>query len=97
MVFYTLRSRPCIELMIAQYLRATDCRRPPFKKPPEGIVRNNYLKSMSIDELWKLHEEVTVEFVQRLWSEELDLEERLRNLQVWDNVSGPSGRRRFDA
>jgi hypothetical protein len=92
-----LEKSACIELMIVQYLRATDCRRPPFKKPPEGIVRNNYLKSMSIDELWKLHEEVTVEFVQRLWSEELDLEERLRNLQVWDNVSGPSGRRRFDA
>jgi hypothetical protein len=68
-----------------------------FKKPSVGIVRNNYLRSMSIDELWKLHEEVTVEFVQRLWSEELDLEERLRHLQGADNLSNPTGRRRFDA
>ena len=60
-------------------------------------MRNNCLKSMSLDELWKLHEEVTTQLVQKLCLEEIDLEERLRNLQVWDNVSGPTGRRRFDA
>ena len=84
--------------MIVQYLRATDYRRPPFQKgPSEGIVRNNDLKSMSIDELWKLHEEVTIEFVQKLSSEEIDLKERLRRLQEADNISDPTGRRRFDA
>ena len=57
-------------------------------------MRNNCLKSMSLDELWKLHEEVTTQLVQKLCLEEIDLEERLRHLQGADN---PSGRRRFDA
>jgi hypothetical protein len=52
---------------------------------------------MSIDELWKLHEEVTIEFAQKLWSEEIELEQRLRHLQEADNISCPAGRRRFDA
>ena len=58
-------------------------------------MRNNDLKPMSIDELWKLHEEVTIEFAQKLWSEEIELEKRLRHLQEADNISGR--RRRFDA
>ena len=41
---------------------------------------------MSIDELWKLHEEVTIEFAQKLWSEEIELEQRLRHLQEADNI-----------
>ena len=60
-------------------------------------MRNTYLKSMSLDELSKLHEEVTFEFVQRLLSEEVDLEERLRHLQGADHISAPTARRRFDA
>ena len=56
------------------------------------------LKSMSLAELWKLHEEVTVEFAQKL---ELELEQRLRQLQETDNVSDPYRSRRptgrFDA
>ena len=52
-------------------------------------MRNNCLKSMSIDELWKLHEEVTIQFVQKLCSEEIDLEERLRHLQGADNYPLP--------
>jgi hypothetical protein len=81
--------------MIVRHLRATEYRRPPFQKTSEGIVRNNDLKPMSIDELWKLHEEVTIEFAQKLWSEEIELEQRLRHLQEADNISGR--RRRFDA
>ena len=73
----------------------TDARH--FKKTSEGIVRSNDLKPMSIDKLWKLHEEVTIEFAQKLWSEEIELEQRLRHLQEADNISGPTGRRRFDA
>ena len=57
-------------------------------------MRNDCLKSMSLDELWKLHEEVTTQLVQKLCLEEIDLEERLRHLQGADN---PTGRRRFDA
>ena len=60
-------------------------------------MRNNDPRWMSIDELWELHEDVRFEFAQKLWSEEIDLEDRLRHLQGADNISGPSGRRRFDA
>ena len=81
--------------MIVRHLRATEYRRPPFQKTSESIVRNNDLKPMAIDELWKLHEEVTIEFAQKLWSEEIELEQRLRHLQEADNISGR--RRRFDA
>jgi hypothetical protein len=53
---------------------------------------------MSLAELWKLHEEVTVEFAQKL---ELELAQRLRQLQETDNVSDPYRSRRpsgrFDA
>ena len=49
---------------------------------------------MSINELWKLHEEVTMEFTKKLWMAELDLEERLRHLQEAEN---PNGLQRFDA
>jgi hypothetical protein len=64
-----------------------------------GLVRGYDLKSMSLAELWKLHEEVTIEFAQKL---ELELEQRLRQ-QETDNVSDPyrsrrpCGPRRFDA
>ena len=64
---------------------------------PPSWTSDNDLKSMSVDELWKLHEEVTIEFAQKLWSEEIELEQRLRHLQEADNISGPTGRRRFDA
>ena len=46
---------------------------------------------MSLAELWKLHEEVTIEFAQKL---ELELEQRLRQLQETDNVSDPYRSRR---
>ena len=52
---------------------------------------------MSIDELWQLHEDVILEFDRKLWLEEIDLEERLRDLQGADNVSAPLGPRRLDA
>ena len=51
-------------------------------------TRGNDLKSMSVDELWKLHEEVAAELAQKLQSEKTQLEQRLRQLQGGDNVSG---------
>jgi DNA-binding protein H-NS len=51
-------------------------------------VRGNDLKSMSTDELWKLHEEVAFELTQKLQAEKTTLEQRLRQLQGADNVSG---------
>ncbi len=47
------------------------------------------LKAMSVDELWKLHEEVTAELAQKLQSEKNGLEQRLRQLRGADNVSAP--------
>ena len=58
-------------------------------------MRNNDQKSMSIRELRKLYKEVTIKFDQKLWLEEIELEQRLRQLQEADNI--PTGLRRFDA
>jgi DNA-binding protein H-NS len=43
-------------------------------------MRGKDLKSMSIDELWDLHEEVTLELAQKLQSEKTKLEQRLRQI-----------------
>ena len=51
-------------------------------------MRGNDLSSMSIDELWKLHEEVTLELAGKLPAEKARLEQRLHQLQGVDNVSG---------
>jgi DNA-binding protein H-NS len=71
------------------HLHATEYPRPPFKKTSEGIVRSNDLKSMSIDDLWKLHEELALALAQKMQSEKTKLEQRLRQLQETDNISGP--------
>ena len=68
------------------------CHRIPMaanKKSSEGIVTGEDLKSMSIDELWKLHEAVTFELNQKLAAEKTQLEQRLHELQGDDDVSGP--------
>jgi len=83
--------------MVVQYSRATECRRPPFQKTAEGIVRSNNQKSMSIDELWELHADVIFEFDQKLLSEEIELEERLRHIHAAYRSRRPTRLRRFDA
>jgi DNA-binding protein H-NS len=50
-------------------------------------VRGNDLKSMSTDELWKLHEELAFVLTQKLQAEQTRLEQRLRQLHGADNVS----------
>ena len=66
-------------------------------------MRDNNSKSMSIFELRKLYKQVTIEFSEKLWSEEIELEQRLRHLQGTYNVPDldcshrPTGLRRFDA
>jgi hypothetical protein len=59
---------------------------------PHGSTGGNDLKSMSVDELWKLHEEVAGELAQKLQSEKTGLEQRLRQLQGGDIVSGRRAR-----
>ena len=51
-------------------------------------MRGNDLNSMSIDELWKLHEDVALELARKLQAEKTRLEQRLRQLRGVDNASG---------
>ena len=51
-------------------------------------MRGNDLNSMSMDELWKLHEEVALELARKLQAETTRLEQRLRQLRGADNASG---------
>ena len=60
-------------------------------------MRGNDQKSMSIDELWELHADVIFEFDQKLLSEEIELEQRLRHIQAVYRSRRPSRFRRFDA
>ena len=52
-------------------------------------MRGNDLNSMSIDELWKLHEEVALELARKLQVERARLEHRLRQLRGADNLDRP--------
>jgi DNA-binding protein H-NS len=51
-------------------------------------VRGNDLNSLSIDELWKLHEEVAIELARKLQVERARLEQRLRQLRGANSASG---------
>jgi hypothetical protein len=61
--------------------------------PPPSSTRGNDLKSMSVDELWKLHEEVTVELAQKLESEKTGLQQRLRQFHGADKLRPDRPRR----
>ena len=52
------------------------------------------LKSISIDELWNLHEQVTSTLVRRIAEEKAKLEERLRILDGADSSNGSKLRNR---
>ena len=66
-------------------------------------MSDNNSKSMSMVELRKLDKEVIKEFNQKLWLEEIELDQRLRHLQGTDNIPDldcsrrHTGLRRFDA
>ena len=49
---------------------------------------NESLKSISIDELWSLHEQVASTLVRRIAEEKAKLEERLRRLAYADGAIG---------
>lgn len=44
-------------------------------------------QSMSVDELWKLHQEIATELAERLAAEKARLEERLRKIEMNTNVA----------
>ena len=60
-------------------------------------MRGNNQKSMSIDELWELHADVIFEFDQKLLSEEIELEQRLRHIRAAYRSRRPTRLQRFDA
>ncbi len=47
----------------------------------------NDFQSMSVDELWNLHQEIAAELAQRLAVEKARLEERLRKIELNANIS----------
>jgi DNA-binding protein H-NS len=50
-------------------------------------MKNGNLKSMSVDELWNLHESVVAELSRRIQAERAVLESRLRQLGSADGVA----------
>ena len=50
-------------------------------------MRDNHLNSMSIAELWKLHEDVGLKLAQKMQAEKTRLQQRLRHLRGIDNAS----------
>lgn len=53
--------------------------------PSAARMRDNILKSMSIDELWQLHEMVVAELAHKIAGERDRLEDRLRGLGAIDD------------
>ena len=57
-------------------------------------MRRNDLRSMSLDELWNLHEEIVAELIDKIANEKARLEERLRRIEPSGNVAGLKYERR---
>ncbi|MGL3104360.1 H-NS histone family protein [Bradyrhizobium sp. BR 1432] len=57
-------------------------------------MKMNDLKSMSVDELWNLHEKVSAALTQRITAEKVRLDERLRTLGAVDKPIRPAPERR---
>lgn len=57
-------------------------------------MKNSYLKSMSTDKLWDLHEQVVTELGRKIATEKVALEERLRKLGSADQNAMPKRERR---
>ncbi|MGY8684408.1 H-NS histone family protein [Bradyrhizobium sp. UFLA05-153] len=57
-------------------------------------MKMNDLKSMTVDELWSLHEKVAAALAQRIAAEKVKLEERLRKIGEVDKVARPARERR---
>jgi DNA-binding protein H-NS len=55
-------------------------------------MKNGNLKSMSVDELWNLHESVVAELTDRIAEERARLEDRLRKLGT--TITSPQRERR---
>jgi DNA-binding protein H-NS len=52
-----------------------------------GIMKSEDLKSMSIDDLWNLHQEVGAQLGQKLEAKKARLEERLRKIEMVEKIA----------
>ena len=57
-------------------------------------MRTDHLNSLSLDELWKLHEEVAIELGERILAEKAKLEQRLRKIGLAHDATGLDRKRR---
>ena len=58
-------------------------------------MNGDALESMSLDELWKLHEQVTSTLARRIAEQKAELEERLRRLAINDTIGADKPRRPY--
>jgi DNA-binding protein H-NS len=57
-------------------------------------MERNDLKSMSLDQLWNLHEEIAAKLTDKMAHEKARLEQRLRKIEAAGNIIGSMNRRR---
>ncbi|WP_439373315.1 H-NS histone family protein [Bradyrhizobium sp. DASA03120] len=57
-------------------------------------MKLNDLKSMSVDELWNLHEKISAALTQRITEEKVMLDERLRTIGAAGKLARPTPERR---
>jgi DNA-binding protein H-NS len=58
-------------------------------------MNGDALESMSLDELWNLHEQVTSTLARRIAEQKAELEERLRRLAINDTIGADKPRRPY--
>jgi len=58
-------------------------------------MNGDAFESMSLDELWKLHEQVTSTLARRIAEQKAELEERLRRLAINDTIGADKPRRPY--
>ena len=57
-------------------------------------MERNDLKSMSLDRLWNLHEEIATKLTDKMAHEKARLEQRLRKIEAAGNIIGSINKRR---
>jgi DNA-binding protein H-NS len=58
-------------------------------------MKGDAFETMSLDELWKLHEQVTSTLARRIAQEKAKLEEKLRRLEINNAISPAKPRRAY--
>ena len=57
-------------------------------------MEHNDLKSMSLDQLWNLHEEIAAKLKDKMAYEKARLKQRLRKIEAAGNIIGSMNKRR---